>query len=81
MQKLLLNLTYGLDDINNNCFVSGGDLASFLGHQGPQFVQVDGRFEVLVSLEMEVALALLTEVPRMAEQEVSQKRVFTISQS
>ncbi len=57
--------TYGLDDINNNSLVSSGGLASVLGDEGPQLVEVDGGFEVLVSLKMEVTLALLSEIPWM----------------
>jgi hypothetical protein len=58
--------TYRLDDINNNSIGGCGGFASILWHEGPKFVEVDGGFEVLISLKVEVTLTLLTEVPWMA---------------
>jgi len=73
-------LTYRFGDINNDSLGSSGGLASFLRHEGPDLVEVDGGFEILISLEVEVALAFLTEVTGMAVTGVK-KGVLTISRS
>lgn len=63
---IIKSATYGLDDINYNSLGGGGGLAGVLRHQSPDLVEVDRRLVLLVALEMEVALALLTEVSGMA---------------
>ena len=79
--RLLFNsLTYILGDINNDSLGSSGGFASFLRHEGPDLVEVNGGFEILISLEMEVTLAGFTEVTGMAI--AGQKKgVLTISRS
>jgi hypothetical protein len=59
-------LTYILGDINNDSLGSSGGFASFLRHEGPDLVEVDGGFEILISLEVEVTLAGFTEVTGVA---------------
>ena len=81
-RRLLFNtLTYILGDINNDSFGGSGGLASFLRHEGPDLVEVDSGFEILISLEVEVSLTLLTEVTRMAVTGYTKKGVLTISRS
>lgn len=80
--RLLFNslTTYILGDINNDSLGSGGGFASFLRHEGPDLVEVDGGFEILISLEVEMTLAGFTEVTGVAI--AGQKKgVLTISRS
>ena len=66
-RRLLFNtLTYILGDINNDSFGGSGGLASFLRHEIPELVHVDGGFVKLILLQVEVALALLSEVTGVA---------------
>lgn len=76
---ITFNLAYRLDDINYNSLSSGGGLARFLGHEGPDLVKVDGGLVDLVGLEVEPTLALLSEEAGMAEGLA--KRALTISPS
>lgn len=57
--------TYSFSNIDDHGLVLGGVLASVLGDQGPELVQVQGGLEVLVSLIVEVALSLLAVVTRV----------------
>ena len=66
LKLLLLSFAYGFDDINYNSLRSGRGFAGFLGHEGPDFVQVDSGLVKLVGLEVEMTLAIFTEVARMA---------------
>ena len=63
---LLFKTTYGLGNINHCCLRSGGSLAGLFGDESPELVQVDGGSVVLVSLQVEVTLALLSKVSWMA---------------
>lgn len=83
MDYYLIKRTYRFDDINNNSFVLSGGLASFLRHEGPQLVQVESWFVILILLVMEVALTLLTEVARVTDknEKLAKKGVLTISRS
>ena len=46
----------------------GGGLAGFLRHKRPELRKINRGFELLITLEMEVALTSLTEEPGMAKQ-------------
>jgi hypothetical protein len=74
-------LTYRFGDINNDSLGGSGGFAGFLRHEGPDLVEVDGRFEILIPLEVEMALSFLTEVTGMAVTGLSKKGVLTISRS
>ena len=55
----------------NHCgFALSRGSTGFGGNQAPDLVKVDSGLELLVTLEMEVSLSLLTEVTGMAKYKV-----------
>jgi hypothetical protein len=59
----------------------GGGLAGFLRHKRPELRKINRGFELLITLEMEVALTSLTEEPGMARVIVKGVLVLTTSPS
>jgi len=56
-----------LGDINHSNVVFFGRSTGLLSDKTPKFVEVDDRSKLLVSLQVEVSLASLSEVARMTE--------------
>lgn len=61
-----------LSDINDSNVVSFGLRTGLLSDKAPKFVQVDDRSKLLVSLQVEVSLASLSEVAWMTKQQNKQ---------
>lgn len=57
-----------LSDINDSNVVRFGRSTGLLSDKAPKFVAVDDRSKLLVSLQVEVSLASLSEVARMTEE-------------
>lgn len=54
-----------LGNIDHSSLLLGGRLAGILGHESPEFVKVDRRAVILISLQMEMSLSLLSVVAWM----------------
>ena len=65
--RLLINKkrTYSLGNIDNSCFLFSRCLTSLLGHESPEFVEVDCWAVVLVFLIVEMSLSFLSVVSWM----------------